>query len=220
MNVERHEGGTDPPDVVPFHSGSEKNSRDVARRPLDQGGFRIMNLGDPEKPGDATKTDNRSAPRPASRNGSPGKSLLAAPADHSHPASTETTADQILLTDPTEQSAKGKDEQVVTELLVNFASIKSRFMNVNVGALARVTAGRATFQMRLGGDSGEPNGKVLLGFPADTRDFEVTGLQAGTFETPKSFALVKITAATERSDATVHIRAKHLRFEGAIDGSD
>jgi hypothetical protein len=221
MNVERHDGGTDPPDIVPFQSGSERSSRDVARRPLDQGGFRIINLGDPERAGDATKTDNRSIPKPASRSGNPGKSLLAAPADHSHPAAAQGMVEEVQISDPTEQASTGKQEQLVAEFMVNFEPIRSEFMNVKVGALVKVTSGRATFRMRLGGTAGEPDGKELLGFPADTRDFELTGLaQAGTFKTPSSFELVKITAATERSDATVHIRTKHIRFEGASDGSD
>ena len=58
---------------------------DVAQRDLDQAGFRIANLGDPTKAADATKTDNTSVPKPNAGTGSPGKSLLAAPADHVHP---------------------------------------------------------------------------------------------------------------------------------------
>ena len=33
-------------------------AKDVAQREIDQSGFRISNLGDPQATGDATKTDN------------------------------------------------------------------------------------------------------------------------------------------------------------------
>ena len=65
-------------------------ARDVAQRELDQAGFRIANLGDPQAPNDATRTDNQSVPRQSAGVGSPGTSLLAAPADHVHPASPAT----------------------------------------------------------------------------------------------------------------------------------
>ena len=38
-------------------------ARDVALRELDQAGFRISNLGNPTAAGDATKTDNATAPK-------------------------------------------------------------------------------------------------------------------------------------------------------------
>ena len=39
-------------------------ARDIAQRELDQGGFKISNLGNPTAPGDATKTDNTTVPLP------------------------------------------------------------------------------------------------------------------------------------------------------------
>jgi hypothetical protein len=53
---------------------------------IDLTGFRISNLGTPTAAGDATKTDNATVPHPSSGTGSAGTSLLAAPADHVHPA--------------------------------------------------------------------------------------------------------------------------------------
>src|SRR5206468_4945282 len=99
-------------------------SKDVAQRELDQAGFRISNLGDPVNAGDATKTDNRSIPNPNAGTGAPGKSLLAAPADHTHPAS-EVAAGGLLLTlnDQSQQSTNGTTDEVVAEFLVNFGEL-------------------------------------------------------------------------------------------------
>lgn len=58
---------------------------DVLQRDLDAGGRVVRGLGLPERPGDATYTDNKSPPRPAGPEALAGKSLLAAPADHVHP---------------------------------------------------------------------------------------------------------------------------------------
>lgn len=59
-------------------------ARDVCQRPVDAGGFVVSNLGEPQARGDATFTDIASAPRAIARAAAPGKSLLAAPADHEH----------------------------------------------------------------------------------------------------------------------------------------
>ena len=61
-------------------------SKDIAQRELDQAGFRISNLGAPTAADDATKTDNTTVPHANAGTGSPGVSLLAAPADHVHPS--------------------------------------------------------------------------------------------------------------------------------------
>jgi hypothetical protein len=66
-------------------------AEDVLERPLDAAGKRIRRLGDPVAGKDATFTDNSTAPKAGSGTGSPGTSLLAAPADHVHPASSGTT---------------------------------------------------------------------------------------------------------------------------------
>jgi hypothetical protein len=61
-------------------------TRDVLQRPLDAAGRVVGNLGTPVAPRDATFADRASAPKPSTRAGAPGTSLLAAPADHQHPA--------------------------------------------------------------------------------------------------------------------------------------
>ena len=71
-------------------------AKDVAQRDLDQAGFRISNLGDPDhrRRRHQDRQHDR-ARRPASGTGSPGTSLLAAPADHVHPAAA--VVERLLL---------------------------------------------------------------------------------------------------------------------------
>ena len=62
-------------------------AEDVLGRPLDAADNRIRRLGQPNATRDATFTDNTTAPKVATGTGTPGTSLLAAPADHAHPDS-------------------------------------------------------------------------------------------------------------------------------------
>jgi hypothetical protein len=61
-------------------------AKDLLVRILDAGGFRLVRLGKPAAPGDATLTDNETLPKEVAPVGAPGQSLLAAAADHIHPA--------------------------------------------------------------------------------------------------------------------------------------
>jgi hypothetical protein len=66
-------------------------AEDVLERPLDAAGKRIRRLGDPSAAKDATFTDNSSVPKAPSGSGAAGTSLMAAPADHVHPAVSVTS---------------------------------------------------------------------------------------------------------------------------------
>ena len=66
-------------------------AEDVLERQLDAAGRRIRRVGDPVAAKDATFTDNATVPRADSGSGSAGTSLLAAPADHVHPASSASS---------------------------------------------------------------------------------------------------------------------------------
>src|SRR5438105_1575489 len=61
-------------------------TQDVLARPVNADGHPIHNVGRPERPGDATFTDNVSLPLPNAARGTAGKSLVAAAADHVHPS--------------------------------------------------------------------------------------------------------------------------------------
>src|SRR3954451_4712417 len=96
-------------------------SKDVAQRELDQANFKISNLGTPTAAGDATKTDNTTVPLANAGTGSPGASLLAAPADHVHPSAAGASAFSAVLSDPTEQSQTGPAETVIAQFPVDFS---------------------------------------------------------------------------------------------------
>src|SRR5918911_70641 len=99
-------------------------AKDVAARDLDQTGHRIANLGDPKDGGDATKVDLKSMPKPAYGSGSPGTSLLAAAADHAHPATGGggAPAGTITLSDASVQSADS-DLAVIWAQAVDFTDM-------------------------------------------------------------------------------------------------
>src|SRR5947207_3101703 len=95
-------------------------ARDVAQRDIDQSGFRIIDLGDPKDRGDATRTDNSTVPRHSAATGSPGTSLLAAPADHVHPAAAQVIVGSLQFDDLGQQSVSAGAEEVVAEFVVDF----------------------------------------------------------------------------------------------------
>jgi hypothetical protein len=132
-------------------------ARDIAQRELDQAGFKIGNLGTPISPGDATKTDNTSMPKPAAGSGSPGTSFLAAPADHVHPAAPGQQA-FVRLSDPTLQSVTTPDSstsEVLFADVVNFDLLGgTQFIVAASADMQRIAASGATgvLEVRLDGD--------------------------------------------------------------------
>jgi hypothetical protein len=82
-------------------------AEDVLERPLDAAGKRIRNLGDPTVAKDATFTDTATVPKADAGTGSPGTSLLAAPADHVHPASSGTSLAMRIAAHSTTTLAPG-----------------------------------------------------------------------------------------------------------------
>jgi len=62
------------------------SAKDLLERDLSAASRRIADLGDPVAPRDATYTDNFTVPLPDALQATPGRSLLAAPIDHVHPA--------------------------------------------------------------------------------------------------------------------------------------
>src|SRR5438270_575790 len=109
-------------------------TRDVAQREVDQRGFRIVNIGTPEAEGDATRTDNTATPLANDGPGSPGKSFLAAPADHVHPAPPGAGTTLFTFDDPSEQAVTGGDEVVVAEFLANFITFGAPTAFLNISA--------------------------------------------------------------------------------------
>jgi hypothetical protein len=82
-------------------------AEDVLERPLDAAEKRIRRLGDPVAARDATFTDNSAVPSASAGTGSPGSSLLAAPADHVHPAVSVTSLPMRVAAHSTTTLAAG-----------------------------------------------------------------------------------------------------------------
>src|SRR5438270_4162750 len=125
-------------------------AKDVAQRELDQSGFRISNLGSPQSPGDATKTDNTTVPLANATTGSSGQSFLAAPADHVHPIASNHYPYVLGFSDLTEQSQAGPEETLVAQFPVAFAALPLGSLVATLAAAVEVDSGTATFNLRLG----------------------------------------------------------------------
>lgn len=187
-------------------------ARDVAQRERDQAGFRITNLGDPQQRGDATRTDNDSLPQPNQGSGAAGSSLLAAPADHVHPAN-DAGHGTIEIHDPTEQSVTGENEELVSEYLTVFpGKFSSILIRPLFGAVAKVTSGSATVKLRVGGTPGQVDGNVVGSFSVSSTTFAIALVTAGMFDTPIRPELVKVTIACDGPDRTCFVRAKSISF--------
>ena len=106
-------------DKPPDKSSAKGRVEDVLTRDLDANGHRIRNLGKPEDEGDLTFTDNESDPKPAGKEASPGKSRLAAPADHVHPATSSASS-------PTRVAASGRKVFVGDGARVTLATFKRK----------------------------------------------------------------------------------------------
>ena len=198
-------------------------AKDIAQRELDQAGFRISNLGNPTTAGDATKTDNQTVPKANSGSGSAGTSLLAAAADHVHPAGGDGgegggdggSCALLDLCDPSCQSVAGKTEEVVAEFHVDFAGLKAPQMLVAFSAIAKAAGGTATLNVRLGGTVGLPDGNVIATASTNGGTFSpVQGVQPA--DNPGQPSLVKITALTDSDGGTAFVYGKTIEFRKAV----
>jgi hypothetical protein len=184
-------------------------ARDVALRELDMAGFRIVNLGPPEEEGAFTSVDLKSVPKAPSGAGAPGKSLLAAPADHVHPAQGEA-ATLVRETDDSYQTVRGTEEQLVAEFLLEVHNLPSDEFQLTVIALVKAENGVATYGIRYGGTPGKVDGKKVGTFQSNRGEWEVKGAYSEVVLTPSLPELVKITAAHEKREGIAHIRFKKV----------
>jgi hypothetical protein len=113
MNQQLSGGATPPEEDDDVEPGVE----DVLRHELDAGGHRIRNLGKPTRDCDVTYTDNESTPQPLGK-AAAGRSRLAAPADHVHPAAAFSM--------PLRVAASGKKVFVADGARVTLATFKRK----------------------------------------------------------------------------------------------
>src|SRR5205814_193184 len=147
-------------------------AKDVAQRETDQSGFRISNLGDPNAPGDATKTDNATVPQANATVGFAGQSLLAAAADHVHPIASNHYPYVLGLSDLTEQEQNGPAETVVAQFPVDFAALPLGSLIATLAAAVEVDSGTATFNLRLGPTPDVADGIILATITTASPVFE------------------------------------------------
>jgi hypothetical protein len=189
-------------------------ARDVAQRELDQAGFRISKLGDPTQAGDATKTDNTSLPKPASGEGAPGSSFLAAPADHVHPAAPGTGGsggELIAIDDPSQQAASG-GPFVIWQAAVNFGELPGDKVLCSVGAVVRAVGGAGKVELKIGGDPNRSDGALAVAFETTSGGDEVKGGRAEIAK-PSGLEIVKLLAGTVSNEAQVFVKAKSIVFK-------
>jgi hypothetical protein len=190
-------------------------AKDVAQRDLDQAGFRISNLGTPTADGDATKTDNTTAPLPASGAGAPGHSFLAAPADHVHPATAGSSGYACTLTDPSEQEQSGPNETVIAQFPVDFSPTTPGLIPT-FAAIVDVDSGTASFNVRLSVTPDVVDGGILATITkAAGSGAELKAIVGPAFVPLTVPALIKITAANDNSEASCRIRSKTVTLRAA-----
>ena len=190
-------------------------ARDVAQRDLDQAGHRISNLGAPTNTGDATTTDNTPVPLASSGAGAPGTSLLAAPADHVHPAAPGAGSFAVTLSDASEQSQTGPAETVIAQFPIDFIGAPPHLV-ATFNALVDVDSGTATFNVRLSTTPDTPDGDVLVTILKNASGaFELASSLGPVFALPPAPAIIKITAANDNAEASCRIRSKTVTLRAA-----
>jgi hypothetical protein len=189
-------------------------ARDVALRDLDQAGFRVSNLGNPNAAGDATKTDNATVPKANAGEGSPGASFLAAPADHVHPTDPSAGGGGVIVSvdDPSYQIVTGVGEEVVFETFVDLTPLPAGEMKVALAAVVKVSAGNGLFSVRLGGTPGQADGNVVATLVTASAAFlggEVTVFHVAN---PGNQQLLKLTGRADSAAGIAHIYGKSIQL--------
>jgi hypothetical protein len=187
-------------------------SRDVAERDLDQAGFRIVNLGEPQAPGDATHTDNRTPPNQTSGSGAPGNSLLASPADHVHPMPIVF----LPIDFEGEHEVAGQTESVVAQRFIDMTALTRRTTALTVfTALVDVDAGTGTFRVRAGGGPDTPDGAIMAEMTIQSAAPNFTPSLVNGPPTPvPAQALLKISAFTDDPGTTCRIKGARIVLIG------
>lgn len=188
-------------------------AQDVALRELNQGGFRISNLGEPKAAGDATKTDNATVPKANAGSGAAGASLLAAPVDHVHPADGSGGGGAIVcIDDPSYQTVTGVGEEVVFEAFVDLTALPAGELKVAIGAIVKVSTGNGIFNVRFGGTPGQPDGTVVAVLSTNSAVFLASEVTVFHVANPGNVQLVKITGHADSAAGVAHIYGKGVQL--------
>lgn len=154
-------------------------------------------------------------PHPASGTGSPGTSLLAAPADHVHPATAVSSGYSAIFSDPSEQSQSGPAETVIAQFPVDFSAATPGLIPT-FAAIVDVDSGTATFNVRLSVAPDVVDGAVLATLTKSAEGGPQLLSVAGPAFVPLTVpALIKITAANDNAEASCRIRSKTVTLRAA-----
>lgn len=185
-------------------------TRDVAQRERDQSGHRIVNLGEPKEKGDATRTDNESTPKPASGSGSPGKSFLAAPADHVHPATGGPGGGgmAVVIDDPSVQSIQNA-VSVIWEQAVDLGDFPGKKLSCSLSAIC-VATGKSKVTLKMGGDIGQGDGTTVASFETSDPGGTLKRAQGEVDKPDQRVVLFKVIAETEDKETKLRISGKSV----------
>jgi hypothetical protein len=179
----------------------------------DMNSFRISSLGDPEEADDATKTDNVSAPLPAEGTGNAGKSLLAAPADHVHPAVSGPAI--LQMGNDRELEVTGSNERVVFQAFVDFEPITSETMKPTLsGIVSGDSTGDGIFNLRLGGMPGTPDGEIVASIKSRSAAPSPEIGLGNVVSTPAKPTMVKVCGSAPGRNSTAHISGIRITMIG------
>jgi hypothetical protein len=190
-------------------------AKDVARRDLDMAGQRILNVGPPQASTDATHIDTGAVPLPASGAGSPGRSLLAAAADHVHPAQGGIPTAIFQLEGSGEEEVTGPVEEVVFQRFLDFGGNITGTINPVFSAFVSVDSGdTGTFNVRLGGTAANPDGDLIATISTQSPAPEPRIVNGQPVPRPNFASLVKVTAAATKPGATARIADLRITLTG------
>lgn len=185
-------------------------ARDVSQRDIDMAGFRVFNLGPPQSAADATHVDQQTVPLPASGAGSPGQSVLAAPADHIHPMSAI-----LQMEGDIDETASGPTEIVVFQRFVDFSGLHGDTIAPQFSAFISADNGdEGNFNLRLGGTAGAADGTILATISALSLALEPKLAAGPPVPRPSEPTFVKITAATGSPGSTARISDVRVTLTG------
>jgi len=189
-------------------------ARDIAQREIDLAGFRVLNIGAPQSANDATHVDAQAVPLPASGAGNPGTSLLAAPADHVHPAQPGTQT-LLQIDSDDEMEVVGPTEDLVFQKYVDFTPLASGNLTPMFSGFINVDSGdTGTFNVRLGGSPGIPDGTVIATITTQSAAPEPKIAAGPAVARPSGPALLKVTGATVGPNATARIADLRITMAG------
>lgn len=161
-------------------------AKDVAQRSLDLAGLRVANIGTPTDAGDATRTDNATAPLAARRNASPGVSLLAAAVDHIHPLQP----DLFTLSDPSLQIVDARRE--IWFAVIDFDQLVGDQVQVGLAGMLQ----GCLLLAWLDGQVGNPTaGTLVMNINNPSPDLAaIAGVSSAPFARPAGAHLLSLTA--------------------------